>query len=149
MRRLKWFRCACGRRRLRGRYLKWNLYEPKIKQHQAEARQTRSTCWRRVRQQKPITGARMPAGRPVGIARDAEQAAKNCARCDMSLSLTGTGSNNRDADFLRDERKFAGSHREDLESRTAGGTKPATTENTNDNCNSKNNSGHTTKTVGA
>ena len=66
------------------------------------------------------------------------------------LRLDGTGSNNQDADFLRDERKFAGIFREDLESRTAGGKKPATTKPmTNErNSNSKNNSGHAAKTVG-
>jgi hypothetical protein len=74
----------------------------------------------------------------------------------MSLSLTGTGSNCIDEDFLRDEELFYAQHRKefcdrlealvelrnkkDLESRTAGGTKPATTKPmTNDNCNRKSN----------
>ena len=65
------------------------------------------------------------------------------------LRLDGTGSNNQDEDFLRDERKFAGSHREDLESRTAGGTKPATTKPmTNDDSITKDTSGHAAKTFG-
>lgn len=84
----------------------------------------------------------------------------------MSLSLTGLGSNNQDEDFLRDEELFYAQdrrefcerlealvelrNRKDLESRTAGGTKPATTKiNTNDNNNRKKNGDTAAKTIGA